>query len=299
MSIRGGRVAVPLFAAALATGLSLTTAPAQATSAAAPAAAKPAPPAVATSVGASIKVYAADGSLRATRTDLQDVALAPNLIAGTSISSKDKSWTLVGADPITGARKWAVPNARHPVIVGDGPRVLFGTDPVGTRDPQNNSIWIREANGKVRRVVQFSNGPGLPGYDTGLEGEGTVLGFGADRAGKTLVVAEGNDLDLFIYDVFAVDVANGGVVRVTSGRKSRRPVISADGSRLVFDREVGTCGKNYIRAADLVLAHNRHFRTKTTLVKGSCKAWLSNAAWVSGRTVIAMRTGKSGSTGCS
>jgi len=189
-----------------------------------------------------------------------------------------------------------VPNGRLPVIVGDGPRVLFAPDPAGNRDPQNNSIWIREATGKVRRVMQFSNGPGLPGYDPGLDGEGTVLGYGVDRAGKTLAVTEGNDLDLFIYDVFAVDVASGGVVRVTSGRKSRRAAISADGSKLVFDREVGACGKNYIRAADLVLASNRHFRTKTTLVKGSRNAWLSNAAWVSSRTVIAVRTARSGST---
>jgi hypothetical protein len=41
----------------------------------------------------------------------------------------------------------------------------------------------------VRRVVQFSNGSGLPGYDTGHDGEGTVLGFGVDRAGKTFAAA--------------------------------------------------------------------------------------------------------------
>ncbi len=295
MFVPRGRVAVPVFGAALAAALCGTTAPAEATSAAVPPAAKPAPPAVATSVGASLKIYAADGSLRATRTALQDVALAPGLLVGTSLSSKDKPWTLVGVDPITGARKWAVPNARLPVIVGDGPRVLFGTDPAGNRDPQDNSIWIREATGKVRRVVQFSNGPGLPGYDPGLDGEGTVLGFSVDRAGRTLAVAEGNDVDLFIYDVFALDVAKGGVVRVTSGRKSRRAAISADGSKLVFDREVGTCGKNYIRASDLVLASNRHFRTKTTLLKGSCNAWVSRAAWVSPRTVIGVRAARTGS----
>ena len=295
MFIRRGRVAVPLFGATVAAGLAMTSTPAQATSGPA-AATVPAPPAVATSVGASLKIYAANGSLRATRSGLDTVALAPGLLAGTSLSGKDKPWTLVGVDPLTGARKFAVPNGRLPVIVGDGPRVLFGPDPLGKRDSQVNSVWIREGTGKVRRVVQFSNGPGLPGYDPGLDGEGTVLGFSVDRAGWTLAVAEGNDVDLFIYDVFAVDVATGGVVRVTSGRKSRRPAISADGSKLVFDREVGTCGKPYVRAADLVLAYNRHFRTKGTLVKGSCNAWLSNAAWVSGRTVIATRTAKSGST---
>jgi hypothetical protein len=293
MFIRRGRMAVPLFGAAIAAGLCATTSPAQATSGLA-GAKVPAPPAVATSVGSVLKIYTAGGSLRATRSSLQDVALAPGLLAGTSLSSKDKPWTLVGVDPVTGVRKFSVPNARLPVIVGDGPRVLFGPDPGGNRDPQGNSVWIREATGKVRRVVQFSNGPGLPGYDPGLDGEGTVLGFSVDRAGRTLAVAEGNDLDLFIYDVFAVDVAKGGVVRVTSGRKSRHPAISADGSKLVYDREVGTCGKVYIRAADLVLASNRQFRTKTTLIKGSCSAWLSNTAWVSPRTVIAMRTAKSG-----
>jgi hypothetical protein len=283
-----------VFTAALAAGLSATAVPAQATSVRA-AAKAPAPPAVATSVGSALKIYTAGGSLRATRSGLERAALAAGLFAGTSLSSKDKPWTLVGVDPLTGARKFTVPNARLPVIVGDGPRVLFAPDPAGNRDIQGNSVWIREATGKVRRVVQFSNGPGLPGYDPGLDGEGTVLGFGVDRAGRTLAVAEGNDVDLFIYDVFAVDVTRGGVVRVTSGRKSRRPAISADGAKLVYDREVGTCGKPYIRASNLVLAYNRHFRTKTTLIKGSCNAWLSNPAWVSARTLIAMRTAKSGS----
>jgi hypothetical protein len=306
MNVRRGRVVVPLFGAALAAGLCVPSAPAQAASAgsqakerAARATAAAKVPAVLTGVGSALKIYAADGSLRATRSGLQNVALAPGLLAGTSLSSKDKPWTLVGVNPLTGTRTFSVPNGRLPVIVGDGPGVLFAPDPAGLRDPQDNSIWIREASGKVRRVVQFSNGPGLPGYDTGLDGEGTVLGYGVDRAGKTLVVTEGNDVDAFIYDVFAVDVAKGGVVRVTSGRKSRRAAISADGSKIVFDREVGTCGKPYIRAADLVLASSRHFTTKTTLVKGSCKAWVSNAAWVSPRTLIAVRTTITGSKGTS
>lgn len=293
MSERRKRVAVPLVGAALAAVLFATGSPALAASvpSAAPA---PAPPAVATSVGAVVKIYGADGSLLGTRTGLQDVALAPGLVAGLSGSSSDKPWTLIGVDPLTGSRKFAVPNGRLPVVIGDGPRVLFAPDPVGNRDPQGNSVWTREATGTVRRVVQFSNGPGLPGYDPGLDGEGGVLGFSVDRAGSTMAIAEGNDVDLFIYDVFAVGVAKGGVVRVTSGRRSRRPAISADGARIAFDREVGSCGKAYIRASDLVLASNRHFRTKTTLAKGSCKAWSSDSAWVSPRTVVAVRTAVSG-----
>jgi hypothetical protein len=295
MMIRRGRVVVPLLTTAVAAAALVPVAvPAQAAPTAA-ASTKP-PSVVATSDGSKIRIWAADGSLRSTRTGLDRYALGPGLLVGTSTSSKDKPWTLAGVDPATGTRKFSVPNARLPVIVGDGPRVLFGTDPAGVRDPQNNSIWIREATGKVRRVVQFSNGPGLPGYDTGLDGEGTVLGFGVDRAGKTLVVAEGNDLDLFIYDVFAVDVAKGGVTRVTSGRVSRHPAISADGKAIAYDREVGSCGAPYVRASTLTLATGKHFGTKTTVVKGSCKAWLSQPAWVSPRTVVAYRVVRSGKT---
>ena len=294
-SVRRGRVVVPLVTAAVAASMLASGAPAQAASAPVVARRKPAS-VVATSEGSKIRIWAADGSLRSTRTGLERYALGPGLLVGTSTSSTDKPWTMVGVDPATGTRKFAVPNARLPVIVGDGPRVLFRPDPSGVRDPQNNSIWIREATGKVRRVVQFSNGPGLPGYDTGLDGEGTVLGYTVDRAGKTIAVTEGNDVDLFIYDVFAVDVAKGGVTRVTSGRVSRHAAISADGRTIAYDREVGTCGAPYIRASTLMLASGKTFGTKTTVLKGSCTKWLSQPVWVSPRTVVAYRVVRTGKT---
>ena len=294
MSIRRGRVVVPLVTAAV--GVSLAVAGGQAQAASGAAAAKKPASVVATSVGSKIAIYAADGSLRSTRTGLEQFALGPGLLAGTSTSTTDKPWTLVGVDPATGARKFAVANARLPVILNDGLRVMFAPDPLGNRDPQSNSVWIREAKGTVRRVVQFSNGPGLPGYDPKLDGEATVLGYSVDAAGKTMTIAEGNDLDLFIYDVFAVDVAKGGVTRVTSGRKSRHPAISPDGKSIAYDHEVGTCGKPYIRASELVLATGKHFGTKKTVIKGSCKAWLTQPAWVSPRTVVAYRFATSGKT---
>jgi hypothetical protein len=295
MSVRRGRIVVPLVTAAVAASLVATGAPAQAASGQVAAAKKPAF-VVATSDGSKIRIYGAAGSLRSTRTGLEEFALGSGLLAGTSTSTTDKPWTLAGVDPATGVRKFAVPNARLPVIVGDGSRVMFAPDPLGNRDIQQNSVWIREAKGKVRRVVQFSNGPGLPGYDPRLDGEGTVLGYSVDAAGKTMAVAEGNDLDLFIYDVFAVDVAKGSVTRVTSGRKSRHPAISPDGRSIAYDRELGTCGKPYIRASELVLATGKRYATKKTIIKGSCKAWLSQPTWVSPRTVVAYRFALSGKT---
>jgi hypothetical protein len=291
-----GRATVGLLAVPLGVALAWAGSPALAASGTTrtATAAAPPPPAVATYEGPSVGVYAATGLRRAKLRGLERLSLAPTLLVGSATSGPADD--LVAVDPVTGVRKWTVHHARAGVVVGDGPRVVFGPDSGGVRDPQVNSVWIREATGKVRRVVQFANGKGLPGYDPGLDGENGLLGFSVDRAGKTVVVNEGNDVDLFVYDVFAVDVAKGKVTRVTSGRKSRHGVISANGAWVAYDREIGTCGQPYIRASNLTVAGGAGFAKKTVLSKGSCTSWLSQPAWVSARTLVAYRITRSGKT---
>jgi hypothetical protein len=270
---------------------------AQARETASAAAAAAPPPRIAAYDGAKVRLYALTGALRATRTGLDRVTLAPKVLAGMSTSSSDPRFTLVGVDPLTGKRLWSVKNASLPLAVGNGDRVLFGPDQGGTRDEQNNSIWIREKDGKVRKVVQFANGAGLPGYDPGFDGENGLLHYSVDQAGTTLAVAEGNDVDLFVYDVFAVSVSTGKVTRVTSGKKSRWPAVSADGSKITYQRETGkTCGAPYIRAAELWVASGPTFATKKKLSSGTCASWLNSPRWISPRTVVAYRTTRSGTT---
>lgn len=193
---------------------------------------------------------------------------------------------IAGYDGLTGERRWRVRNARIPIATGGG--VFFAPDAGGVRDPQNNSIWLRRA-GRVRKAVQFANGPGLPGYDPGMEGENGMLSWSLDRRGRTLVVAQGNDVDLFIYDIFAVDVTSGEVTRLTSGLRSRWPAVSADGSTVAYQRDKRECGAPFIRAADLLVVSSDGGEA-ARLFRGSCRQWLHNPRWVSPTEVVAFRS---------
>ncbi|HEX9855295.1 MAG TPA: hypothetical protein VGC47_08280 [Acidimicrobiia bacterium] len=194
-------------------------------------------------------------------------------------------------DAKTGDELWdGVPNVHQPIVTDSGRRVLFWPDPGGVRDPQVNSLWMRGRNEKVRKVVQFSNGPGLPGYDSGFDGDGGLLSTSIDNSGNTIVLGQGNDVDLFIYDVFAVDRATKQVTRLTSGKESRWPSISPNGELVVYQRDEEVCaGLAYVRAAKLMVvkpnATQRHL-----LAAGTCDAWYSNARWINNHEIVVYKT---------
>ncbi|HEU4349296.1 MAG TPA: hypothetical protein VFR35_16085, partial [Actinoplanes sp.] len=179
-------------------------------------------------------------------------------------------------------------SALHPTVLDERGRVAFWGTP--GRDPQVNSVWLRERDGRVRRVVQFANGPGLPGYDPGFGGDNTLLSTSFDRRGRVLAVAQGNDVDLFVYDVFTVDVASGRVTRQTSDHRSRWPAMSPNGRSVAYQREVGACGGlDFVRAARLVVARTDAARRRVVSA-GSCRGWLHNPRWISDSALVAYRT---------
>ena len=184
--------------------------------------------------------------------------------------------------------------AIHPTALPRGRVAFWGTY---ERDRQANSVWLRESNGRIRKIVQFSNGEDLPGYDAGFEGDNIVLSTSFDLAGETLVLAEGNDVGLFWYDVFAVDVASGKVTRITRNRESRFPAIAPDGKRLVYQRDVAECDADYIRASNLVLSTTRGTGRRALTTGASCDRWFANARWVSDHEVVAYRTPAAAPTG--
>ena len=196
---------------------------------------------------------------------------------------------IVAYDAISGTLLWEVESARHPIALDRGRQAAFLPGSDGSRDPQQNSLWIRRRNGNVRKVVQFSNGGGLPGYDAGFEGDGTLLSVSFDAAAESVVLAEGNDVDLFIYDVFVVDVASRQVTRVTDDRKSRWPSMTPNGLRIAYQKDVRRCGAFYIRAAHLMTARpdGTHRRR---VVAGSCDKWLHNPRWISSTLLVAYQT---------
>ena len=230
----------------------------------------------------------AGGRLIATLPDMAGISLNRALLAGVRFGATRRA---VGFDSRTGAQRFSVRSAIQPTVLDPAGRVAFwATSP---RDPQNNSVWMREVSGSVHKVVQFSNGGALPGYDAGFGGDGTILSTSFDRDGTLIALTQGNDTDLFVYDVFTVDVATGHVTRITDNNRSRWASMSPSGQRVAWQREVGTCGSPYIRASRLLVADadgsGRH-----VFAEGSCDGWLGGTRWVSSHEVVAYATRRIG-----
>jgi hypothetical protein len=242
------------------------------------------PPAIAVAVGPSTRVLDEDGALVGAFGPHSFWSLAGNLFVGDLPTDR-----VVARDATTGAKRFVVRNAFGPVAL-DGKRVAFLPDRFGRRDPQVNSVWLRKKNGTVRRLVQFSNGGTLPGIHTGID-SATILGFAFDAAGRTMVVAEGNDVDLFRYDVWVVDVPKRAAFRATTGRHSRWPAIAPNGGRLVFLREEAQCGgpPPGFRAGDLVVMETHQAARKTTVLDGTCALFYTEPHWVSNTSLAAVR----------
>lgn len=218
-------------------------------------------------------------------------SLDGNIVAGDGVGggagiAPTSAWIVVAHDATTGDALWTVFDARFPTVLDDGNAVAFHPSPDGARDPQVNSLWMADAAGNERLVVQFANGPGLPGYDPGFEGDNAMLSVSFDEDASIAVVAQGNDVSLFIYDIFAVDVATGAVTRLTDGKKSRSPAVSPGGERVVFGWDVGPCEIDYIRASNLMIIDSDGSNERQ-LFAGTCESWIHNARWISDGEVVA------------
>lgn len=199
-------------------------------------------------------------------------------------------------DASTGRVLARVPDAFAPVLADRGRQVAFLPERMqARRDKYGNSIWLREADGTVRKVVQFSTSDGLPGVETGMHGENSVLSYGLDEKAQTLVVTQGNDVDLFLYDIWTVDVATGEAVRLTTGETSRWPTLSQDGERVAYVRENAHCGGEGpgYRAGDVELV-SRDGSGRRVLLDGDCARFHTDPRWLSRHelaTALLTRTG--------
>jgi hypothetical protein len=242
------------------------------------------PAAVAVQRGAKVEVLDAAGALVRRFAGSSSFSLGGGLLARTGAADR-----IAVVDVSSGARRVRIPNAFGPVVLPGG-RVAFLPDRFGVRDPQGNSVWLRSRTGAIRRLVQFSNGPGLPGITTGLDAAG-VLGLSFDAQARRLAVVQGNDVDLFHYDVWVVDVRQGGVFRATTGGRSRLATVSPSGARIAYLREEAHCGgaEPGYRAGDLVLRPTRRTGAPRVLVDGSCAAFVTEPHWLSAAELVAVR----------
>ena len=241
-------------------------------------------PAVASYLGDRVAVTSSAGDRLTTVRGLSSFSLDGGLLVGATPRHQ-----LVAFNARTGERRFTVPDGFQPTVLDRRGRVAFWA--TYARDRQVNSLWVREIDGRVRKVVQFANGEGLPGYDPGMGGDNTLLSTSFDQTGSKVALAQGNDVDLFVYDVFVVDVDTGKVRRITDDRRSRWPALQPHGRRVVYQRDVEPCDADHIRASRLYVESARG-RNRRALTGGSCDRWFANARWVTPDAIVAYRTSR-------
>jgi hypothetical protein len=203
------------------------------------------------------------------------------------------SEAIVASDASTGERLFKIADAFAPVVLADGRKVGFLPDRFAHRDPWFASVWLRNAAGRERAVVRFAgNHTTVNARD--FEGEGAPLDESWSADGNTLAVTFGNDVDLFIYDVWVVDARTRTATRVTKGHVSRFPSLSPSGERLAFLRETENCGgpdPGY-RTGDLRIVELGS-DARSTLSAGDCDSWLTDPQWISEDELLAARLTRS------
>jgi hypothetical protein len=177
-------------------------------------------------------------------------------------------------DGRTGAARYTILNGFRPIVLPGG-QTAFWPGRNGVRDPTLDSLWIRLADGRIRKLVQ------LPG------GDDTLLSSSFDGTGRRAVIGNGNDVDLFTYDVWLRDRKTAKTKRLTTDRKSRWPVLRSDGAVVAYTRERGVCADG-VRASDIVLLTLKT-GNRRTLTRGSCTRTYPQPAFLTNGSIVSYR----------
>jgi hypothetical protein len=118
------------------------------------------------------------GVIRRFTADANHISLGGDVVAYSTVvgSGMNVRDVVIGVDARTGRELYRIRDAYAPIVVDGGRRVAFLPDRLAFRDRQGNSVWMREVDGSIRRLVQFRSAAGLPGHDTGMNGEDGPLG---------------------------------------------------------------------------------------------------------------------------
>lgn len=242
-----------------------------------------------------VKVLSLEGSeLASFGAGYQFISLDGSVFAGSRHRTGERRGELIEAvDVTTGDHLFRIKNAFAPVAVDGGRKIGFLPDRWGRRDPYFASVWVRNAQGRERRIVQFK-GPERTVPRTGL-GDGAPMDLAFDAEGRTAAVTFGFDggdgsVDLLRYDVWVVDVKTRKATRMTTGQKSRWPSLSPNGERLAVAREVDRCGGGYpgYRASHLRVMDTTG-ENKVTLLTGTCDLYYTDPRWISDDRLVAAR----------
>jgi dipeptidyl aminopeptidase/acylaminoacyl peptidase len=217
-----------------------------------------------------------------------------SLNGGLALATREDPSTSYGnviaiVDARTGTKLATIDDAFIGLLGPGGRSVVFTPDRDGTgggaddRDPAANSVWYRDvASGREHALVRF---------------RGPVM---ADRAPLELAVAptrplvavtEGNDADLFVFDLFVARTDVHRVRRLTTDGGSRYPSFSPDGRTIAYVWRTADACRSQVRLIDADGSGRR------ILARGTCRMSLLKPVWVNERTIVAWWWNRSGPRG--
>lgn len=141
---------------------------------------------------------------------------------------------LVARDAATGERLYTIPDARYPLLFGDGTGVVFLPDNDGggdeDRDEFVNSVWYKDlATGDERKLAQFTDGDFWP-MDLAASPDGSLVAF-----------THGNDQWRFIWNIWLAKTDGSSLVQLTTDDRSFYPSFSPDGTQVAYAHTEGAC----------------------------------------------------------
>ena len=234
-----------------------------------------------------VRTASADGTTVHGFPAYQWYSLDGDVLAGSRHTAASEK--IVASDATAGDRLFTIADAFAPVVLADGQKIGFLPDRFGHRDKWFASVWLRNAAGRERAVVRFA-GKHATVNPKDFEGEGVPLDASWSSSGDTLAVTFGNDVDLFIYDIWVIDTRTRTPTRITKGHVSRFPSLSPSGDHLAFLRETENCGgpdpgyrTGDLRVVDLTSG------ARSTIATGDCDTWLTDPQWISEDELLATR----------
>jgi putative cell wall-binding protein len=211
----------------------------------------------------------------------------------------------VAFDVLTGEKRFGIDRSTWPIAVNRDVMLFHSTE---ERDRQVNSLWRHEEwyDGMDRKLVQFSNGEGLPGHKPeGHPDAGTVLNWTASADGATVAFAHGNDVDLQFYDVFVVSASLDQPAsrdeelevryrQITRNGKSRGAEISPSGDQVVYQHEFDRCGGADVEdpmamTANAIEVAGAWSGAPAVVLTGSCAQSYYNPRWLDEDRIVVHR----------
>jgi ribosomal protein S18 acetylase RimI-like enzyme len=237
----------------------------------------------------NVAVADGDGIQIGTFPDFERFSLNGSVIAGELLGKKPLvDRRVVAFDSSSGERLFRIPDAMTPVVAAGGKRIAFLA--TARREDSAQSVWMRMATGRIRKVIQFSPGPGRPGVRHGMKAA-WVVDFALDKRGRTMAVTFGNE-NMRVFDVWTVDVRTKAVTRMTRRNHSHSPSLSPDGGKLAVRVEsTETCSDPLL--GQYFMGKIRVFSPATgereTLAQFSCDLVYGDPRWIDNDSLVTTR----------